>query len=188
VLDAYEEVLGRKSGNPLRHRIEHCGNITDKQIKRAADMNILVSSQPMFLSHLGDGFLEAFGPERGHRLYPYRSLTNHGIRLAGASDSPVAPASPLTGIRDAVLRLTGSGKEIGPEERLSAGEAVRLYTSEAAYFSFDENNVGTIEPGKYADLVVLDRDITKIPPERITDAEVVMTVVGGRITHQLNQA
>ncbi|MBI5118108.1 amidohydrolase [Candidatus Poribacteria bacterium] len=184
LLDAFENVLGRRSPNPLRHRIEHCGNITEEQIRRAAEMNILVSSQPMFLSHLGDGFLEAFGPERGHRLYPYRSLINHGIRLAGASDSPVAPASPLTGIRDAILRLTGSGKEIGPEERLSATEAVGLYTSEAAHFSFDENNVGTIEPGKYADLVVLDHDITGIPPEQITEAKIEMTIVGGKVVYE----
>jgi len=83
LLDAYENVLGPKSDNPLRHRIEHCGNITEDQIRRAADMNIIVSSQPMFLSHLGDGFLDAFGPERGHRLYPYRTLINHGICVAG---------------------------------------------------------------------------------------------------------
>ena len=184
LLDAYENVLGAKSNNPLRHRIEHCGNITEEQIKRAADMNILVSSQPMFFSLVGDGFLEAFGPERGHRLYPYRSLINHGVRVAGASDSPVAPADPLTGIRDAILRLTGSGAEFGPEERLAVGEAIGLYTSEAGYFSFDEANMGSIEPGKYADFVVLDRDITAIPPEQITDAEVVMTIVGGRVVYE----
>ena len=184
LLDAYENVLGPRSDNPLRHRIEHCGNITQEQIRRAADMNVLVSSQPMFLSHLGDGFLEAFGPERGHTLYPYRSLINHGVRVAGASDSPVASADPLVGIRDAVLRLTASGAEIGPEERLAVGEAVGLYTSEAAFFSFDENNLGTIEPDKYADFVVLDRDITACPPEEITDTKVVMTIVGGRVVYE----
>jgi len=184
LLDAYENVLGKKSDNPLRHRIEHCGNITEEQIKRAANMNIFVSSQPMFFSHLGDGFLEAFGPERGHRLYPYRSLINHGIRVAGASDCPVAPAEPLTGIRDAVLRKTGSGVDFGPEEKLGITEAVGLYTSEAAWFSFDEKNAGTIEPGKYADFVVLDRDITNIPAEQITDAEIEMTIVGGRIVYR----
>ena len=140
----------------------------------------------MFFSLVGDGFLEAFGPERGHRLYPYRSLINHGVRVAGASDSPVAPADPLTGIRDAVLRLTGSGAEFGPEERLAIGEAIGLYTSEAGYFSFDEANLGSIEPGKYADFVVLDRDIMAIPPEQITDAEVVMTIVGGRVVYERN--
>ncbi len=184
LLDAYENVLGKKSDNPLRHRIEHCGNITEEQIKRAAKMNILVSSQPLFLSSLGDGMLEAFDPERAHRLYPYRSLINHGIRVAGASDSPVAPAVPLTGIRDAVVRRTGSGAEIGPEEKLGVMEAIGLYTSEAGYFSFDEDKVGTIEPGKYADFVVLDRDITTCPPEEITNAKVAMTIVGGKILYE----
>jgi hypothetical protein len=181
LLDAYERVLGKNSDNPLRHRIEHCGNITDAQIERAANMNIYVSSQPMFLSHLGDGFLEAFGPERGHRLYPYRSLKNHGVRVAGASDSPVAPALPLVGIRDAILRKTGSGADIGPEERLGVEDAIGLYTSEAAYFSFDEARLGTLEEGKLADMVVLDRDITQIPPEQIPNAKILMTIVGGRI-------
>ncbi len=187
LLDAFENVLGAKSDNPLRHRIEHCGNITEEQIVRAADMNILVSSQPLFFSNLGDGFLEAFGPERGHRLYPYRTLINHGVRVAGASDSPVAPAEPLTGIRDAVLRRTASGAEIGPEEKLGIGEAIALYTSEAGYFSFDEDVVGAIEPGKYADFVVLDRDISRIPPEQITDAKVAMTIVGGKVVHESGQ-
>jgi hypothetical protein len=188
LIDAFEKTLGAKSDNPLRHRIEHCGNITEKQIEWAANMNLLVSSQPMFLSHLGDGFMEAFGPKRGHRLYPYRSLINHGIRLAGASDSPVAPAEPLTGIRDAVQRKTASGADIGPEEKLSVGEAVGLYTSEAAQFSFDERRLGTIEPCKYADFVVLDRDITCVSPEQITDARVAMTIVGGRVVYEAQAA
>ncbi len=181
LLDAYENVLGPRSDNPLRHRIEHCGNATEEQIARAAAMGILVSSQPMFLSVLGDGFLEAFGPERGHRLYPYRSLIKAGVRVAGASDSPVAPALPLMGIRDAVLRRTGSGANIGTGEGLSVPEGIGLYTSEAGYFSFDEDNMGTIEPGRYADFVVLDRDITAIPPDEITDARVLMTILGGRV-------
>ncbi len=184
LLDAYENVLGAKSDNPLRHRIEHAGNITEEQIGRAAEMNLLVSSQPVFLSVLGDGFLEAFSPERAHRLYPYRSLIDRGIRVAGASDSPVAPALPLMGIRDAILRQTSSGSDIGKGEALSIREAIGLYTSEAGYFSFDEDNLGIIEPGKCADLVVLDRDITSIPPERITDARVMITIVGGRVVYE----
>ena len=146
-------------------------------------MNVLVSSQPVFLSLLGDGFLEAFGPERGHRLYPYLSLLDQGIHVAGASDSPVAHALPLTGIRDAALRRTSSGAEIGPDEKLSVREAIGLYTSEAGYFSFDETTVGKIEPGRYADIVVLDQDITAIPPEQIADAQVLMTIVDGRIVY-----
>jgi predicted amidohydrolase YtcJ len=184
LLDAYQNVLGPQNKNPLRHRIEHCGNITEEQTGQAAAMNILVSSQPVFLSLLGDGFLEAFGPDRAHRLYPYRSLINNGIRVAGASDSPVAPALPLTGIRDAVLRRTDSGAAIGPDEGLSVGEAIGLYTSQAGYFSFDEEFVGTIEPGRAADLVVLDQDITAIPAEGIAEAKVLMTMVDGRVVYQ----
>jgi predicted amidohydrolase YtcJ len=85
------------------------------------------------------------------------------------------------GIRDAVLRRTRSGADIGKGEALSIREAIGLYTSEAGYFSFDEENLGTIEPGKSADLVVLDRDITTIPPKQITDAQVLMTIVAGKV-------
>ncbi len=184
LLDAYRNVIGDRSDNPLRHRIEHCGNITREQIGRAAAMNLLVSSQPMFLSVLGDGFLEAFGPERAHGLYPYRSLVEGGVRVAGASDSPVAPALPLMGIRDAVLRRTRSGADIGKAEGLSVREAIRLYTSEAGYFSFEEDDLGTIEPGRHADLVVLDRDITAIPAEEVTDARVLVTIVDGRVVYE----
>jgi len=180
-LDAYEAVLGPQSDNPVRHRIEHAGCLYPDLLKRAADMNILVSVQPVFFRELGDGFLDAFGPELAHQLYPFRSMLKAGMTLGGSSDCPVANLDPRVGLRDAVLRLTPSGKALGPDEALTMDEAIRLYTRGSAYLSFDEAFNGTIEIGKRADFTVMAADPRAVAPEEVPEIPFVMTVVDGEI-------
>jgi hypothetical protein len=182
LVEAFSRVL--YDGNPLRHHIVHAGAITPSQIQRAASMGLGIISQANFFSLLGDGFLEAFGPERSQRLYPFRSLLECGVKLALSSDCPVADPDPLVGIRDAVLRKTPSGRYIAPQEALGQDEAVALYTREAAYFSFDEHRWGTIEPGKWADMVVLEGDPLSVAAEEIPACGVKMTIVGGKVVHE----
>ncbi|MBP1720171.1 MAG: Amidohydrolase family [Deltaproteobacteria bacterium] len=181
LLKAFERVID--PGNPLRHHIVHAGNLTPSQINRVEKMNLYIASQANFFSLLGDGFIEAYGPERSRELYRFRTFLNRGIRLGFSSDAPVAEPNPLIGIRDAVCRRTPSGKEFGPAECLTAEQALSLYTREAAYFSFEENDRGTLEEGKFADLVVLDKDPTQVGPEEIPTCKVKMTVVGGKIVY-----
>ena len=119
VLDAYAATLGR-GGNPRRHRIEHGGAMYPPLARRAAGLGIVVASQPGFLSLLGDGFIEAFG-DRSDQLYSFASWRRAGITVAGSSDAPVITADPLVGLRDAVVRRTGQGRELGPAERLPHG-------------------------------------------------------------------
>jgi len=95
----------------------------------------------------------------------------------------VADPNPLIGIRDAICRRTASGQDIGPPECITAEEAFSLYTREAAYFSFEEKERGTLEEGKIADLVVLEKDPTRLSPEEIPGCKVEMTVVSGRIVY-----
>jgi predicted amidohydrolase YtcJ len=152
-------------------------------IAHAAELGIVVVSQPGFFSTLGDGFAAAF-PDRGDQLYPFGSWLRAGIAAAGSSDAPVITADPLMGIRDAVLRRTGEGRVLGPAERLAAGDALALYTRGAAFAMHREGEIGSLEPGKLADFVVLDKNPLDAAPEQIGDIRVLATVVGGTPVYQ----
>jgi predicted amidohydrolase YtcJ len=180
-LDAYEAVLGKTSDNPLRHRIEHAGCLYPDLLRRAVDMNIPVAIQPVFFSELGDGWLEAFGPELTDQLYPFKSMLKAGMKIGGSSDCPVSGLDPRISLRDAVLRQTPTGKKLSPHEALTMDEAIRLYTRGSAYLSFDENHNGTIEPGKRADFTVMAADPRDMQPEEVPDIPFTMTVVDGDI-------
>jgi len=180
-LDAFEAVLGARSENPLRHRIEHAGCLYPPLLERAANMHIMASVQPVFLSELGDGFLEAFGPERTHQLYPFKSMLEAGMRLGGSSDCPVSQVDPRIGLRDAVLRRAPSGEVLGGREALTMDQALRLYCQGSPCLSFDEGLNGTIEHGKRADFTVMAADPRDINPEEVPAIPFTMTVVGGEI-------
>jgi len=182
-LDAFESVLGPRSENPLRHRIEHAGCLFPDLLKRAVDMNIVASVQPVFFSELGDGWIEAFGPELAQQLYPFKSMLEAGMKIGGSSDCPVSSVDPRIGLQDAVMRRTPSGEVLAPGQALTMEEAIRLYTQGSAYLSFDEHRNGTIEPGKRADFTVMAADPRQVEPEQVPDIPIVMTVVGGEIVH-----
>ncbi len=181
LLNAFDRTIDR--GNPLRHQIVHAGNLTPSQIDRVKEMGLYIASQANFFSLLGDGFMEAYGPGRNQELYRFKTLLKKGIKLGFSSDCPVAEPNPLIGMRDSICRKTGTGQDFGPAECLTADQAVALYTREAAYFSFEEKDRGTLKAGKKADLVVLDRDPLRVAPEAIPDCRVKMTVVGGKIVY-----
>ncbi len=199
VLDAYATVLastglastGRPgpaaaSGpgrNPRRHRIEHAGAMYPELTARAAELGIVIVSQPGFLSALGDGFAAAF-PGRAGQLYAFGSWRRAGLTVAGSSDAPVISAAPLLGIRDAVTRRTAAGQVLGPGERLTARDALALYTTQAAAAMHREDEIGSLEPGKLADFVVLADNPLGAAPERVTDIPVLATVVDGTPTYQ----
>jgi predicted amidohydrolase YtcJ len=183
VLDAYAQTLAGTRGNPRRHRIEHGGAMYPALTARAAQLGIPVVSQPGFLSGLGDGFAEAF-PDQADQLYAFRSWQRAGITVAGSSDAPVITPDPLTGIRDAIMRRTAAGQVIGPDEQLTAREALALYTAGSAYVMHRETEIGSLEAGKLADFTVLDRNPLGVDPEHITGIQVLATVVDGTPTYQ----
>jgi predicted amidohydrolase YtcJ len=188
VLDAYTAVLPPPAAqpaprNPRRHRIEHGGALYPDLLARAADLDILVATQPGFLSTLGDGFAAAF-PDSGDQLYAIGSWLRAGLTVAGSSDAPVISPDPLLGLRDAMLRHTGEGRTLGPGEELTAADALAMYTTAAAYAMHREAELGSLEPGKRADFVVLDGNPLAVSPERLTDLKVLATALDGAPVYQ----
>ncbi len=128
----------------------------------------------------GDKLIPAFGEERLERMFAAHSFLNAEINVAAHSDHSASPFPPLMGIHALFNRMTKDGKPIGQSQKISVMDALKLYTINAAYHSFDEDSLGSIEVGKYADMVVLGKDILTVPKETIID----MTIVGGKIVYK----
>ena len=182
-LDCYEAALRDLPRPDHRHRIEHCGIITDDDVERMARLGVIPVPQGRFIGELGDGMARALGPERVRACYRQRSFLDRGIPLPGSSDRPVVQGAPLLGIADLVLRRTPSGEEFGVHEALTAYEALHAWTLGSAYATFEEHRRGSLVPGKLADLAVLSGDLTAVEPEEIAGLQVVATVVGGEVRH-----
>jgi len=185
-LDIYERVEHENTARDRRFRIEHAQHIAPPDMSRFAPLGVIASMQPYHAIDDGRWAEKVIGHERGKGTYAFRSLLDHHTRLAFGSDWFVAPATPLEGIYAAVTRRTLDGANPGgwyPEQKISVEDALRAYTSGGAYASYDERDKGTLERGKLADFVMIDRDLTRTPPAEIAQARVVMTVVGGRIVH-----
>ena len=185
-LDIYERVEHENAARDRRFRIEHAQHIAPADMSRFAPLGVIASMQPYHAIDDGRWAEKVIGHERGKGTYAFRSLLDRHTRLAFGSDWFVAPATPLEGIYAAVTRRTLDGANPGgwyPEQKISVEDALRAYTSGGAYASYDERDKGTLERGKLADFAMIDRDLTRTPPEEIAQARVVMTVVGGRIVH-----
>jgi len=186
LLDIYERIGGE---HPAAHRfrVEHAQHVRPEDFVRFGKLGIVASMQPYHAIDDGRWAEKRIGHERARSSYAWKSMLDAGAKLAFGSDWPVAPPDPLLGIYAAVTRATLDGKNPGgwfPEQRLTVAEALRAYTLGAAYAAFQEKEKGTISPGKLADVVVLSDDLFRIPPERIKDVHVEITIVGGRIVYK----
>ena len=167
-----------------RFRIEHAQHISKKDIKRAAELGVIVSAQPYHIYDDGCWAESVIGKKRIKDFNAFRSLLDAGIKLCFGSDWSVSTMDPIKGIYVAVTRVTADGKHKNgfvPEEKISVKEAVDCYTINAAYAGFQEDKVGSIEIGKVADMVVLSENIFEISPEEIKNVKVEMTVFDGEI-------
>jgi len=186
-LDVFERVAQRNGPRDRRFRIEHAQHIAPEDIPRFAALGVIASMQPYHAIDDGRWAERVIGARRSETTYAFRSLLDSKATVAFGSDWFVAPPTPLEGIYAAVTRRTLDGKHPEgwvPSQKISVEESLRAYTSAAAYAAFDEQTLGSLEPGKLADLVVLDRDVTAIPGEDIGQAQVVLTMVGGRSVYQ----
>jgi predicted amidohydrolase YtcJ len=187
LLDAYGEALAENGPRDRRFRIEHAQHLTLEAIERMARDEVIPAMQPYHAIDDGRWAEKRIGPERIKTTYAFRGLLDAGARLAFGSDWTVAPIDPLYGIYAAVTRRTFDGANPGgwvPEQKISVAEAVTAYTAANAYASFLEGVLGELEPGKYADLVVLSDDIFAIDPVQIENVKVDLTMVEGKVVYQ----
>ena len=187
ILDMYAETEKEHGPADRRFRIEHVQHMAAKDFQRFADLQVIASVQPYHA--IDDGrFAEGkIGHDRSSRTYAFRTLLDHGVRLALGTDWEVAPLDPMQTIYAAVTRATLDGKNPGgwfPEQKLTVEEAVKAYTMGSAYAEFQEKEKGSITPGKLADVVLLSGDIFSIAPEKIKDVHVVTTILGGRVIYE----
>jgi hypothetical protein len=186
ILDIFERVAREDGPRDRRFRVEHAQHLRPADIPRFAQLGVIPSMQPYHAIDDGRWAEAVIGPERSRTTYAFRTLIDTGARPAFGSDWFVAPPTPLEGIYAAVTRRTLDDRHPGgwvPEQKITVEEALRAYTADAAYAAFAEAEKGTLEPGKLGDFVILDRDLRRIPPETIRDAQVLMTVVGGTVVY-----
>jgi predicted amidohydrolase YtcJ len=190
-LDLYERVAREHGPRDRRFRIEHARHIAPAELSRFGRLGVVASMQPYRAIDDGRWAERVIGAERAKGTYAFRSLLDHGAPLAFGSDWFVAPPTPLAGIYAAVTRRTLD--ELRPDgwvpgEKITVDEALRAYTQGSAYAEFAEADKGMLRRGMLADFVMLDRDLTRIPPESIRDAQVLLTVVGGVVAFERESA
>jgi len=177
---AYAAALEAAPGRRVHHRVHHAYFPSDDAIALMARHRIPALVSNPFLVHLGESFVASVGPERAARAMPMASYLRAGVPLAGTSDSPIADFNPFVGMYAAVARRTVTGRDLDPAERISRADALRSYTIWAAAATGDAATRGSIEPGKLADLIVVDRDPLTVSDEALRDTRVLRTMVGGR--------
>ncbi|WP_343710155.1 amidohydrolase [Mycobacterium sp.] len=186
ILDVYDEALQCDPRPDHRLRLEHVGAIRPDQLARAAELGVTCSLFVDQIHYWGDVIVDGlFGPERGSRWMPAGSAVATGMRISLHNDPPVTPEEPLRNISVAITRTAPSGRVLGPQECLTVEQAIRAQTIDAAWQLFADDVVGSLEVGKYADLVVLSADPRTVPAGRIADLQVRATYLAGRQVYGL---
>ncbi len=187
VLDVYERALAEATGvTDPRFRIEHAQVLDPADIPRFARLRVLASMQGIHCPSDRPWAIARLGPRRVGGAYAWRKLLASGARVLNGTDAPVEDLSPIRNFHATVTRQNAEGQPPGgfdPEEKLTREEALRTMTLEPAFGSYSENEKGSIEPGKLADLVVLSQDILTVPDETLLSTEVLATIVGGRVAY-----
>ena len=187
-LDSYAAVMQKLGLKDPRFRVVHCGISTPAIQKRLKELHVLVDGNPPFIYWIGSWFTK-YGPERVRWAYPAKSYIENGIVEGAGSDVFVTPISPWWGIWSAVVRRElQSGQILAPEERITVEQALTLYTRNGAYVGFEEHEKGSLESGKFADFIVVDRDVLSVPAEELKDVQVLRTYVGGNLVYDKSAA
>ena len=193
-LDAYaaaenearaKNVKAANGGDDYRLRIEHAQVTTPGEISQFKELKVIASMQPCHLLTDMNWALARLGETRAQHSYAWADFLKKGVTLAFGTDYPVEPVTPFRGLYAAVTRKDLAFKsEYFPMEKLTMDQAIAAYTAGSAFAEFAETDKGLIAPGMLADLVVLDRDITAIPPQKILETRVLRTIVGGKTVYE----
>lgn len=169
IIQGYEKAQAECPREDTRHRIEHFSMPTESQIERMGKLGAYGVPQPHWLYEKGDSFVAIYGQDRAENFCPYSWYKKYGLPLIISSDAPVADPNPMHGIYAAVSRKTVNGTVLGLQHKLSVQEALEAYTINAAKGIFMEDKMGSLEPGKYADFVIFDKNPLAVPEEDLVD-------------------
>ncbi len=170
----------------FRLRVEHAQVTNPGQVAHFRELKVIASMQPSHLLTDMHWATSRLGAQRAAHSYAWAEFVNHGVTLAFGTDFPVEPVAPFRGIYAAVTRKSEDGQqEYYPEQKLTIEQAIAAYTTGSAFAEFAEKEKGTLAPGMLADFVVVDRDLTAIPPDKMLAAKVLRTVVGGKTVYEL---
>jgi len=185
-LDIFSDIEKEHGYHDQRFTIEHAQHMAEKDFERFAALHVIASMQPYHAIDDGRWAEKRLGHQRARYSYAWRSFLDHRVTLAFGTDWPVAPLNPLLGLYAAVTRGTPDGKNPDgwiPEEKITLSEAVEAYTLGSAFAEFQENEKGSITPGKLADMVLLSENIFDLKPEAIGNVKVETTIAGGKIVY-----
>lgn len=187
-ISAFETAMKDTPRHDLRHRVEHagCWFFTPERRRKFLELDLLAAPNINFLYTFGDGVLVTLGKERTSQdIFPLKTMLKEGMLLISGSDGPdLEPSDALRDIGTAILRKTEKGVEIDPSEAISVMEGIRMFTINLAYAAFEEENLGSIEPGKIADLVVVAEDPLTTQPEKLKDIKIDITIVDGKTAYR----
>lgn len=192
-LDSYEQMGKANTTHDSRPRVEHIETITAEDIPRFGKLGVIPSMQPLHAYPDADTlevWLKNAGTQREPRAFAWKSIAQSGGRLAFGSDWPVVTISPWPGLQTALTRQTADGKPAGgfvPAQRLTLEQAIEAYTMGVAYAGKREQMEGSIEQGKLADMIIVDRNLFQIDPHNIDQTKVMMTMVGGKVVYESEQ-
>ena len=183
VLSAYEKALKRHPRDNPRHRIEHCTLVNPQLLQRMHKTGTIATPFCTYVYYHGEK-MKYYGNDRLEWMFAQKSFMDYGVISTGATDYPPGPFEPLLGIQSCVTRTDINGQVWGPSQKISVLDALKIYTLNGAYASFEENDKGSIETGKLADFVVLAKDPTQTDESEIKDIPIIKTVVGGKVTYE----
>jgi predicted amidohydrolase YtcJ len=184
-LDAIEAAMNANPRPDPRHRIEHSVLNTNSALQRTKDLGVVISAQPQMIRAFGDGAEKIWGSERMQTMIPTRAWLDMGVPLCLGSDAPSMPWwNPQATLVASILRLTLTNKPVSPEQAMTIEEAMYAHTMGGAYADFAENEKGSLEPGKFADLAVWHDDPYALKPADLLKSTIDLTMVGGKVVHQ----
>ena len=183
ILDAYAQLIPQYKNVELRHRIEHAQVVTPEDIPRFKQLGIIPSMQPTHATSDQNMAEQRVGHERIKGAYAWRTFLDQGSKIACGSDFPIESPNPFEGLHAAVTRQNNANVPVGgwyKNQAMTMTEAFRCFTLDAAYAAHQEKVIGSLETGKWADFILVDRDIFKIPPEQLGKTQVLQTWMGGK--------